>query len=160
MHWSGRQLKRAEAKPHSIHPAISGYSNLPYAAGPDPGLGCTGLRRHACLLAPHADGERVRHLSVFSNLSQSTARQRPFCCKLARCIHVDTWRLRQDKIMSTVIAIRMVYTRPAFSCCNRRGALICGGRVNPSQDEGSCGGLVALQPPSPPHRLNPAELRH
>ena len=138
MHWSGRQLKRAEAKPHSIHPAISGYSNLPYAAGPDPGLGCTGLRRHACLLAPHADGERVRHLSVFSNLSQSTARQRPFCCKLARCIHVDTWRLRQDKIMSTVIAIR----RRRMTFKELRRELCASGHARVITTQGGCACLL------------------
>ena len=54
----------------------------------------------------------------------------------------------------------MVYAGPAFSCRNRRGALICGGRVNPSQDEEFLWGLgSSLQHPRPPHSCTPAELR-
>ena len=46
----------------------------------------------------------------------------------------------------------MMNAGPAFSCRNRRGALICGGRVNPSQDEGFMWGLrsysAAFTPPA------------
>ena len=49
----------------------------------------------------------------------------------------------------------MVYAGPAFSCRNRRGALICGGSVNPSQDEEFLWGLgsysAASTHPAPLH---------
>ena len=51
----------------------------------------------------------------------------------------------------------MVYAGPAFSCRNHRGGPpICGGRVNPSQDEGFLWGLRSyLAAFTPPAQLLP-----